>query len=46
MSKPFVAQPDFLKEWKINGTGKTKCKGCSNCYSKKVSTCFVYGNGD
>jgi len=46
MSKPFVAQANFLEEWKRDGTGKTKCKGCGNCYSKKVSTCFVYGNGD
>ncbi|OWT33842.1 NADH-dependent flavin oxidoreductase [Methanobrevibacter sp. 87.7] len=46
MSKPFVAQPNFLEEWKANGHGKSICKGCNNCYSKKVSTCFVYGNGD
>ncbi len=42
MSKPFVAQADFLKEWKENGEGKTICQSCNNCYSKKTSTCFKY----
>jgi 2,4-dienoyl-CoA reductase-like NADH-dependent reductase (Old Yellow Enzyme family) len=42
MSKPFVAQPDFLKEWKENGEGSTICQSCNNCYSKKTSTCFKY----
>ena len=42
MSKPFVAQADFLAEWKANGEGQAICKSCNNCYSKKTSTCFKY----
>ncbi len=41
MSKPFVAQGDFLKEWKANGgKGTSICQTCNNCYSKKESRCF------
>ena len=42
MSKPFVAQADFLSEWKLNGGGTAICQSCNNCYSKKTSTCFKY----
>ncbi|MBQ7929033.1 MAG: NADH-dependent flavin oxidoreductase [Methanobrevibacter sp.] len=42
MSKPFVAQADFLTEWKANGEGVSICQSCNNCYSKKTSTCFKY----
>lgn len=42
LSKPFVAQPDFLTDWKENGDGISICKGCNNCYSKKESRCFQY----
>ena len=42
MSKPFVAQADFLNEWKENGEGVSICQSCNNCYSKKTSTCFKY----
>lgn len=42
MSKPFVAQKDFLKEWKENKEGTSICYSCNNCYSKKTSTCFKY----
>ena len=42
MSKPFVAQADFLAEWKANGEGESICQSCNNCYSKKTSTCFKY----
>ena len=42
LSKPFVAQTDFLKEWKENGNGISRCKGCNNCYSKKASKCFQF----
>lgn len=42
MSKPFVAQADFLADWKKNGEGKSICQSCNNCYSKKTSTCFKY----
>ncbi len=41
MSKPFVAQGDFLKDWKANGgKGTSICQTCNNCYSKKESRCF------
>ena len=43
MSKPFVAEPDFLVNWKAGTSSETKCINCKNCYSKKVSTCFVNG---
>ena len=42
MSKPFVAQADFLADWKANGEGKSICYSCNNCYSKKTSTCFKH----
>ena len=42
LSKPFVAQPDFLVDWKNNGDGVSRCKNCNNCYSKKSSKCFQY----
>lgn len=42
MSKPFVAQADFLADWKANGKGVAICQSCNNCYSKKTSTCFKY----
>ena len=43
MSKPFVAQADFLKDWKANGgKGTSICQTCNNCYSKKESRCFKY----
>ena len=42
MSKPFVAQPDFLADWKVNGEGLAICQSCNNCYSKKTSTCFKH----
>ena len=34
MSKPFVAQSDFLADWKENGEGVAICQSCNNCYSK------------
>ena len=42
MSKPFVAQADFLADWKANNEGVSICQSCNNCYSKKTSTCFKY----
>lgn len=42
MSKPFVAQADFLADWKANGGGVAICQSCNNCYSKKTSTCFKF----
>ncbi len=44
LSKPFVAQADFLADWKKNGNGSSRCRGCNNCYSKKESRCFQYEN--
>ena len=46
MSKPFVAQADFLADWKTKGDGLSICQSCNNCYSKKTSTCFKYGTGN
>ncbi len=43
MSKPFVAQADFLADWKRDGEGTAICYSCNNCYSKKTSTCFKHG---
>lgn len=42
MQRPFVADPSFLVDWKIEGNGEVKCKTCNNCYWKKTSTCFLY----
>lgn len=42
MSKPFVAQADFLADWKRDGEGTAICYSCNNCYSKKTSTCFKH----
>ncbi len=43
MSKPFTAQKNFLKEWKENNGGTSICRNCNNCYGKKESRCFQYG---
>ena len=40
MYRPFVNQGNFLKEWKINNNGKSKCIMCNNCYRTKKSYCF------
>lgn len=42
MQRPFVADPSFLVDWKIEGDGEVKCRTCNNCYWKKTSTCFLY----
>ncbi|MCQ2971772.1 MAG: NADH-dependent flavin oxidoreductase [archaeon] len=42
MSKPFVAQKDFLSQWKTDREGVSICQSCNNCYSKKTSLCFKY----
>lgn len=44
LAKPFVAQQDFLTEWKANGDGVSRCQGCNNCYSKKDSKCYKFEN--
>lgn len=40
MYRPFIAEKDFLKEWKMNGEGKSRCLMCNNCYRTKTSTCY------
>ena len=42
MSKPFVAQSDFLADWRSGIERVAICQSCNNCYSKKKSTCFKY----
>lgn len=42
LSKPFVAEPDFLIDWKNKGNGVSRCRNCNNCYSKKSSKCFQF----
>ena len=41
MQRPFVADPYFLLDWRVEGNGISKCKTCNNCYWKKTSTCFI-----
>ncbi len=41
MQRPFVKNPCFLSEWKLNGHGKSECKTCNNCYWKKESVCLI-----
>lgn len=42
MYRPFVAEPDFLVNWKRNKKGNSKCKMCNNCYRTKTSTCYHF----
>lgn len=39
MYRPFVAQPDFLKDWKSNKKNESPCNMCNNCYRQKNSVC-------
>lgn len=41
MQRPFVKDPTFLTQWKIDGHGKSECKTCNNCYWKKESVCLI-----
>lgn len=41
MQRPFVKDPTFLTQWKIEGHGKSECKTCNNCYWKKESVCLI-----
>lgn len=41
MQRPFVADPSFLVDWKINGNGESFCQTCNNCYWKKTSICHL-----
>lgn len=42
MYRPFVCPDDFLKNWKKEGEGVSRCKMCNNCYRTKTSTCYHY----
>ena len=42
MYRPFVAQRDFLVDWKRNGEGKSRCLMCNNCYRTKKSNCYHF----
>ncbi|WP_323735989.1 NADH-dependent flavin oxidoreductase [Methanosphaera sp. ISO3-F5] len=42
MYRPFVAQADFLVDWKKNKNGVSRCKLCNNCYRVKSSNCFHF----
>lgn len=41
MQRPFVADPYFLLDWRVEGNGQSICKTCNNCYWKKTSTCHI-----
>lgn len=40
MYRPFIAQPDFLRDWKLDKNKESKCKMCNNCYRQKNSVCL------
>ncbi|MDO5859170.1 NADH-dependent flavin oxidoreductase [Methanobrevibacter sp.] len=42
MQRPFVADPYFLLDWRVDGNGISRCKTCNNCYWKKTSDCFIF----
>ena len=42
MQRPFVADPYFLLDWRVDGNGVSRCKTCNNCYWKKTSDCFIF----
>ena len=42
MYRPFVAQKDFLLDWKENKESISRCKMCNNCYRRKNSTCYYF----
>ena len=44
MYRPFVAEEDFLRDWKKNRKGQSRCLMCNNCYVTKSSTCYHYPN--
>lgn len=44
MQRPFVKDPAFLTQWKMDGHGKSECKTCNNCYWKKQSVCLIESN--
>ncbi|MBO5150701.1 MAG: NADH-dependent flavin oxidoreductase [Methanobrevibacter sp.] len=42
MYRPFIADETFLKDWKSDGEGKSRCLMCNNCYRTKTSTCYHF----
>lgn len=42
MYRPFVAEGDFLSNWKAHGEGRSRCLKCNNCYRTKTSTCYHF----
>ncbi len=42
MYRPFVAESDFLANWKKEGEGVSRCLKCNNCYRTKTSTCYHF----
>ena len=39
--RPFIAEENFLKNWK-HGDGVSRCLKCNNCYRTKTSTCYHF----
>lgn len=42
MYRPFVAEPEFLVNWKKDKKRVSRCKMCNNCYRVKTSTCYYF----
>jgi len=42
MYRPFVAEGDFLNNWRQNQNIESRCKMCNNCYRTKTSTCYHF----
>lgn len=42
MYRPFIAQKDFLIDWKNNKSNVSRCKLCNNCYRQKSSMCYHF----
>lgn len=42
MQRPFVADPYFVLDWRVEGNGQSRCRTCNNCYWKKTSTCHIF----
>ena len=42
MYRPFIAEENFLENWKKEGNGVSRCKMCNNCYRTKTSTCYHF----
>ena len=42
MYRPFIAEENFLENWKKENGGVSRCKMCNNCYRTKTSTCYHF----